>query len=56
MDNSEKSVDRSPEPGDLRELAQRIQDEQDPNKMIALVQQLLAKLDEKQLQRSQLRG
>jgi hypothetical protein len=33
-------------PEDLRELARRIQEENDSNKMIELVQQLIAKFDE----------
>jgi hypothetical protein len=34
---------------DLRELARRIQEETDPNKMIELVQQLIAGFDKQQL-------
>jgi hypothetical protein len=36
---------------DLRELARRIQEETDTNKMIELVQQLIARFDESRSQR-----
>jgi|HubBroStandDraft_5_1064220.scaffolds.fasta_scaffold04375_5 hypothetical protein len=38
-------------PADLRELAQRIQEETDSNRMIVLVRQLIAKFDERQIQK-----
>jgi hypothetical protein len=37
--------------GDWRELAQRIEIEKDPDKMIGLVQELIVKFDEERLQR-----
>ena len=37
--------------GDWRDLAQRIEKEKDPDKMIDLVQELIAKFDEERLQR-----
>jgi molybdopterin converting factor small subunit len=40
-------------PAELRELAKQIQEETDTNKMIELVQQLIAKFDEQRLQRAQ---
>jgi hypothetical protein len=40
-------------PAELRELAKQIQKETDTNKMIELVQQLIAKFDEQRLQRAQ---
>jgi hypothetical protein len=43
-------------PADLQELAQRIPRETDSGQMIKLVQQLIAKLDERQLQRCQQRN
>jgi hypothetical protein len=42
-------------PPDLRELARRIQEETDSNKMIELVQQLIAKFDEQELQKARAR-
>ena len=43
----------SASPGeDWRELAQRIQSESDPTKLIGLVQELLTKLDQKQQRKS----
>jgi hypothetical protein len=44
--------DSRPKNEDWRELAQRIQDENDPEKMMELVHELLAKLDEEKLRRS----
>ena len=38
-------------PEDWRELAQRVQGENDPNKMVELVEQLIAKIDEERLPR-----
>jgi hypothetical protein len=38
-------------PEDWRELAERVQQEQDPNRMIELVQQLITKLDEEKLRK-----
>jgi hypothetical protein len=35
-----------PAPGDWRDLARQVQDEKDPDKMVELVQQLVAKYDE----------
>lgn len=43
-------------PAELQELAQRIQQETDSTQMIDLVRQLIAKLDERQLQRCQQRN
>jgi anti-sigma-K factor RskA len=37
---------------DWRDLARRIQDEKDPAKMIALVQELIAQLEAAQLQKT----
>jgi len=41
-----------PHNGDWRELAKRIQNESDPQKMIELVEQLLATFDEEKLRNS----
>jgi len=41
---------------DLRELARQIQEETDTNKMIELVQQLIARFDDKQIRQAPLRG
>jgi hypothetical protein len=38
-------------PEDWRELAERVQQEQDPNRMIELVQHLITKLDEEKLRK-----
>ncbi|MGH9497918.1 MAG: hypothetical protein ACRD3L_02135 [Terriglobales bacterium] len=43
-----KTEDTVPDPKDLRELARQIQEEMDPDKMIKLVQQLIAGFDEQQ--------
>jgi hypothetical protein len=37
-----------PTAGDWRDLARRVQDEKDPDKMVELAQQLVAKFDEEQ--------
>jgi|SRR6266403_5714540 len=44
--------DNLPNPEDWRELAQRIQEETDPEKMIDLVRELIAKFDEEKLRKS----
>jgi hypothetical protein len=44
--------DDLPNPEDWHELAQRIQKETDPNKMIELVRELIAKFDEDKLRKS----
>jgi hypothetical protein len=52
-----KTTDAAPDPKNLRELARQIQEEMDPNKMIELVQQLIAGFDEQQqLRKEQFRG
>jgi hypothetical protein len=46
---SDKTQDQvTPEPAGWREVARRVQQEQDPKRMIELVQQLIALLDEQQ--------
>ena len=45
------SADGKPSDDDWRELARQIQQETDPNMMIELVQELIAKFDEEQLRR-----
>lgn len=56
-DSSMKTEEMTPDPKDLRELARRIQEEMDPNKMIELVKQLIAGFDEQQsLRKVQFRG
>jgi hypothetical protein len=44
--------DNLPNPEEWRELAQRIQQETDPDKMIELVRKLIAKFDEQRLRKS----
>jgi hypothetical protein len=52
-----KTEEPAPSSKDLRELARRIQEEADPNKMIELVQQLIAAFDQQQSrQKARLRG
>jgi hypothetical protein len=50
MDTSVKMSGLAAYPKDLRELALRIQEETDASQMIGLVQQLIAKFDERQIQ------
>lgn len=52
MENDPKTDDGVPITGDWRELAHRIQEEADPQKMIELVQQLVDKFDEEKLQKN----
>lgn len=52
MGNDPKAKDGMPITGDWRELAERIQGEADPQKMIELVQQLIDKFDEEKLQKN----
>jgi hypothetical protein len=51
MDASMETDGLAAYPADLRELARRIQVENNSNTMIELVQQLIARFDERQLQR-----
>jgi hypothetical protein len=51
-----KTGDGATDPKDLRELARQIQEEVDPNKMIELVQLLIAGFDEQQLRKARFRG
>jgi hypothetical protein len=44
--------DNLPNPEDWHELARRIQVENDPEKMIELVRELIAKFDEEKLRKS----
>jgi hypothetical protein len=44
--------DNLPKPEDWHELAQRIQVETDPDKMIELVRELIARFDEEKLRKS----
>ena len=44
--------DNLPKPEDWHELAQRIQEETDPERMIELVRQLIARFDEERLRKS----
>ena len=44
--------DNLPNPEDWRQLAQRIQEENDPEKMVDLVRELIAKFDEEKLRKS----
>ena len=44
--------DSLPNPQDWRDLAQRIQEEDDPEKMLELVRELIAKFDEEKLRKS----
>ena len=44
--------DKLPKPEDWHELAQRIQVETDPDKMIELVRELIARFDEQKLRKS----
>ena len=44
--------DNPPKPEDWHELAQRIQVETDPDKMIELVRELIARFDEEKLRKS----
>ena len=44
--------DNLPKPEDWHELAQRIQEETDPEKMIELVRELIARFDEERLRKS----
>jgi hypothetical protein len=44
--------DNLPEPEGWRELAERIQQETDPEKMIELVRELIAKFDEEKLRKN----
>ncbi|HYK48221.1 MAG: hypothetical protein DMG80_09155 [Acidobacteria bacterium] len=44
--------DNLPNPEDWRQLAQQIQEETDPEKMIELVRELIAKFDEEKLRKS----
>ena len=46
--------DLPPNPQDWRELAQKIQEETDPEKLIELVRELIAKFDEDKLRKSML--
>ena len=43
--------DNLPNPQELRDLAQKIQEETDPEKMIDLVRELIAKFDEERLRK-----
>ncbi len=53
MENDGKpTTDGKLNPEHWRELARRIQQEMDPNKMIDLVQELLARFDEERLKKS----
>jgi hypothetical protein len=52
MNNPRELDGDSQNPEDLRELARRIQEEKDTNKMIELVQQLIAMFDEQQVRKS----
>jgi hypothetical protein len=46
-----KTEETFPDPEELRELARRIQEEMDPNRMIELVRQLIAGFDKQQERR-----
>jgi hypothetical protein len=46
-----RDADGKPGPEDWRELARKIQQETDPNRMIELVQELIAKFDEERLRK-----
>ena len=52
MANDPKANDGVPSTTDWRQLAQRIQTEADPQKMIELVQQLIEHFDEEKLQKN----
>jgi hypothetical protein len=52
MANDPKANDGVSITGDWRELAQRIQNEADPQKMIELVQQLIDRFDEEKVQKN----
>lgn len=52
MGNDPRAKDGVPITGEWREVAQQIQKEADPQKMIELVQQLIDKFDEEKLQRN----
>jgi hypothetical protein len=56
MSDSQDGDGHSRTSADLRELARRIQKETDSNKMIELVQQLIAKFDEQELQKVRVRS
>jgi len=52
-----KTTDAAPDPKNLRELARQIQEEMDPDKMVELVQQLIARFDkQQQLRNERFRG
>jgi hypothetical protein len=56
VETVKKIVEQFPEQGvstpkDWRELAERVQQETDPNRMIELVQQLITKFDEEKLRK-----
>jgi sensor domain CHASE-containing protein len=56
VETVKRIVEQLPENGistqqDWRELAERVQQETDPNRMIDLVQQLITKLDEEKLRK-----
>jgi hypothetical protein len=48
-----RDADGKPGPEDWRELARKIERETDPNKMIELVQELIAKFDQDRLRKGQ---